>query len=197
MANRFVREPANFGDNSNSPNPNIRWQGGLDSEDWSKERIRVASGWIKAKSKVADLGCGTQVLAKSLHQDCQYTGLDIGNMNSKNVHLDLNKEFDFHEFFDVAVLLGVLEYLEDPISTIKRLKEHCNEVIISYVCAKESNSSIKKIRERIGVTNHLTESDLRVLLEGINLLILNEFTIWNNPGDKHLMFHMKWHASTK
>jgi len=126
-----------------------------------------------------------------------YTGYDVGKMNAKNIHLDLNKKFELNEFYDVVVLLGVLEYLEDPVSTVRRLKRYCNEVIISYVAAKNLHSSNVKIREGIGVKNHLTKIALTSCLRESDLTIINHFTIWDNPNDEHLMFHLRWHNHTE
>lgn len=183
--------------NPNSSDLDLRWQGDLDAEDWSKERIRVASNWIKSDRKVADLGCGTQVLADKIDESCAYTGYDVGKMNVENIHLDLNKKFELNEFYDVVVLLGVLEYLEDPLSTVRRLKMYCNEVIISYVSAKNLHSSNIKIREGIGVKNHLTKVALTDCLRESDLAIINNFTIWDNPNDEHLMYHLSWNTHTE
>ena len=183
--------------NSNSSDTNLRWQGDLDSENWSKERIRVASNWIKTNRKVADLGCGTQILAEEIHEGCVYAGYDVGKMNIKNIYIDLNKKFELNEFYDVVVLLGVLEYLEDPISTVRRLKMYCNEVIISYVSAKNLHSSNIKIREGIGVKNHLTKIALTDCLRESDLAIINDFTIWDKPNDEHLMYHLRWLPHTE
>ena len=126
-----------------------------------------------------------------------YTGYDIGKMNVENIYLDLNKKFELHEFYDVVVLLGVLEYLENPISTVKRLRMYCNEVIISYVSAKNLHSSNIKIREGIGVKNHLTKFALTSCLRESDLAIIKDFTIWDNPNDEHLMYHLRWPPHTE
>ena len=175
-----------------STNERSRWQGGLDNTDWSKTRVKFASKWIKSGSKVADLGCGTQILAYSIDASCEYTGFDIGKMNSKNILIDLNVDFDLGGVFDTAILLGVLEYLQDPFGTLESLNSKVDELIISYVFSKNSNPKTIDKRTAIGVLNHFNEKEFLSRLGSLGLSVLEKEVIWNREEDKHVIFYLEW-----
>lgn len=169
-----------------------RWKGGLDETDWSKTRVKLASKWIKSGSKVADLGCGTQILAHSIDSTCRYSGYDIHKMNPKNILIDLNGDFNLGDVFDTAVLLGVLEYLHNPFETLASLHRIANDLILSYVFQKESNLETIDKRISIGVLNHFNEQEFLESLESLGLSVLERKVIWNRQEDEHVIFHLEW-----
>ena len=169
-----------------------RWKGELDETDWSKFRVKIASKWIEGSSKVADLGCGTQILARSLDASCKYSGYDIHNMNPRNILIDLNEDFDLGRVFDYAILLGVLEFLDDPFVTLASLQHQADELILSYVFSKESNLEIIEKRISIGVLNHFGQKEFLSGLESLGLSVLDRKVIWDRQEDEHIIFHLEW-----
>lgn len=129
--------------------------------DWSSEqkhylsphqRLQLISEWLKGPDikSIADLGCGPGSLSELLPADKEYIGFDncitnklnalkgrliqanIGNAPDLNL---LNKE-NLRNHFDVVVLSGLLEYLEnfDPVMDwIDLLLSKEGKVIVSYV----------------------------------------------------------------
>ena len=169
-----------------------RWKGELDETDWSKFRVKLASKWIGRSSKVADLGCGTQILARSLDASCKYSGYDIHKMNPRNILIDLNEDFDLGSVFDIAILLGVLEFLDDPFATLASLQNQADELILSYVFSKESNPEIIEKRISIGALNHFGQQEFLSGLESLGLSVLDRKVIWDRQEDKHIIFHLQW-----
>ena len=167
-----------------------RWFGAQAGEDWVHERCRLAAACIEDGANVADLGCGLQVLREHLHTSCLYTGYDLGDMHPANVLLDLDGPFTLPEGHDVAVLLGVLEFLADPQSALARVVEAVDAVVLSFVCVLEASQADLKRRESVGAQHHWTEEDLMRVLSEVGLRSAARHLVWERPGERHVVLRL-------
>jgi len=100
--------------------------------------------------KILDAGCGPGwhdiLLAKSLKKNI--TGIDVApemiriakeESNKRNLNNYLNfitadiLEYNFDEKFDVIFALGVVEYFDDPLDLLNKMKKICNKKILFSV----------------------------------------------------------------
>ncbi len=84
---------------------------------------------------LVDLGCGDKKLFNNLETSklsFKYTGYDL-LPQSADVHpLDLNQNM-FHHDADMTAILGVLEYISDVPSLLKKINHQSQAVVLSYV----------------------------------------------------------------
>ena len=139
---------------------------------------------------MADLGCGLQVLREHLHASCTYAGYDLGDMHPDNVHLDLDGAFTLSEEHDVAVLLGVLEFLADPQGALARVAEAVDVVVLSFVCVHEASQADLKRREAVGAKHHWTEEGLMQVLSERGLKSEARHLVWERPGERHVVLRL-------
>ncbi|DAC34411.1 MAG TPA: hypothetical protein HA286_06640 [Candidatus Poseidoniaceae archaeon] len=164
-----------------------RWYGEQAEEEWVHQRCRLAVACIDEGVNVADLGCGLQVLREHLHASCTYTGYDLGDMHPDNVILDLDEAFTLPQEHDVAVLLGVLEFLADPQAALARVVEAVDAVVLSFVCVHEASEADVKRREAVGAKHHWSEDDLAERLHGLGLTVTQRHLVWERPGERHVV----------
>ena len=139
---------------------------------------------------MADLGCGLQVLREHLHASCAYTGYDLGDMHPDNVLLDLDSPFTLPEEHDVAVLLGVLEFLADPQGALARVVEAVDAVVLSFVCVHEASHADLTRREAVGAQHHWTEEELTQVLRELGLMSETRHLVWERPGERHVVLRL-------
>jgi hypothetical protein len=150
----------------------------------------LAAACIEDGANVADLGCGLQVLREHLPASCVYTGYDLGDMHPDNVLLDLEDAFTLPEEHDVAVLLGVLEFLADPQGAIARVVEAADEVVLSFVCVHGASQADINRREEVGARHHWSEEELMHVLSGRGLSVEARHLVWERPGERHLVLRL-------
>ncbi len=86
---------------------------------------------------IGDFGCGNRSIEKLLSEKTknpfQYYGYDINPQSASTIKIDLGSNFPSEMCFDVAVCLGLLEYIEDVPTFLQKLRKSCNFTILSYV----------------------------------------------------------------
>lgn len=85
--------------------------------------------YVEEGSSVLHFGSGDNSL-KELIKSSEYVGVDI--VEGSDVQCDLNSDFpDFGEKkFDVALVAGVVEYLDDPVEFLKKVRYIAKKTII-------------------------------------------------------------------
>lgn len=82
---------------------------------------------------VLDFGCGDKSICNYFDFN-SYIGFDKNNLADVNV--DFNKEFNITEYGDVGLILGVLEYLDNPNVFIEKIKSTCDRFLIMVLAIK-------------------------------------------------------------
>lgn len=109
--------------------PSQGWTGVADR--WPARAAMVAA-MVPAGSSVVDLGAGAEGLRGLLPAGCRYTPVDRVARGPETVVLDLDRDPILGRF-DVAVALGVVEYLEDPAGFLARVARVARVLLVSYV----------------------------------------------------------------
>lgn len=169
-----------------------RWSTGFVEEPWMHERVAVAASWIGESSKVLDLGAGKRLLEQYLPPRCAYTGADLEGVHPDNLILDLDSSFALPDTYDTVVLLGVLEFLERPLSTLDRLRGCSSHVILSYVARRGDLTLSVERRSRVGAKNHWTEDELIAHLLDLGLTIERRHVLSERDTDLHAIFSLRW-----
>jgi hypothetical protein len=88
---------------------------------------------------VIEFGAGNRVLERHLDRSCTYTPSDIVDRGPGTIVCDLNQRplpaLGIGSY-DVAVLMGVLEYMRDLPSVLDWLTELVPTCVLSYACAR-------------------------------------------------------------
>jgi len=96
---------------------------------------------IPRNSRVLDIGCGTgrwsRVVAEFgchvLGVDHSPTNLEVARAQGGNaayIELDVTQKLSDLGNFDVALLIHVLEHIEDPITLLRELRTNCSKLVI-------------------------------------------------------------------
>jgi pyruvyltransferase len=126
-----------------------------------RERTKIVAGFIREGESVVDIGCGGQALKEYVGD---YVGCDrVGDVDIK---CDLNKGLPELPICDVAVMAGVLEYLDDVPKVIEWVKEYVDAIVFSY--------AIGGNRETNGWVNEYSEAEVLAMLGGE----VEERTVW-------------------
>jgi SAM-dependent methyltransferase len=109
-----------------------RWQKPYRANKQNLKRRNLALRFIEPNSRVLDIGCGPMTLKDVLPEGCTYTGTDILPHYPGVVVANLNlMQFPEGEF-DVATMLGVLDFLENPLWVLRAICSHSRKLIFSY-----------------------------------------------------------------
>jgi hypothetical protein len=113
-----------------------------DTERWSRReslspnwgyRAGVAAQMISAYSRVLDIGCGAMDLERVLPEGCVYQPCDLVPRDERTIVCDLNRgEFPEAVNADVVTMLGVLEYVLEPIDVLLKIRALNRPLVCSY-----------------------------------------------------------------
>jgi hypothetical protein len=106
-------------------------------------------------SRVVEFGAGNRVLERYLDSSCTYTPSDIVDRGSGTIVCDLNQRpLPAVGDYDVAVFMGVLEYLRDVPSVLDWLANQFRVCVVSYACADGAGRPLRGVVESIGRLQH-------------------------------------------
>ncbi len=124
------------------------------------------SAWERADGRpvsIADFGAGNErmrsLLRATLDSDHSYHPYDLHPQTPTTIQLDVVKGLpDRH--FDIAICLGLLEYLPSIPDIAISLRAHCRFALTSYVIADGTSGLDREEREERHWTTHATEAVL-------------------------------------
>jgi hypothetical protein len=144
---------------------------------WQK-RTQLAAEWLQDSQVVADIGCGLMSLETFLPVHATYLPMDVVRRDARTVVFDLNRENIPPVTCDVAVLLGVVEYVDDLAAVFRQLHQF-PKTLLSY-----NHVSINDVLWKAGLRkknvdwrNRHTKRSVRQLLAGARLAIVRERAI--------------------
>jgi len=83
--------------------------------------------------EVGDYGCGRQLLREKLPAGWRYVPYDWTERSSDTVICDFNKGLPSRKH-DVIFCLGLMEYLNDPLVTLRHMLQQAPTVVFSCTC---------------------------------------------------------------
>jgi hypothetical protein len=96
-------------------------------------RASLAAQMIAAHSRVLDIGAGAMDLEKVLPEGCEYQPSDLVSRDERTIVCDLNKgEFPQGAAADVVTVLGVLEYITEPLELLRKVRALNRPLVCSY-----------------------------------------------------------------
>jgi hypothetical protein len=141
-----------------------RWRDTDDPAYQTSERNRLIAAMIAPGSTVLDVGAGTQQLRRFLPDDCEYQPCDLQPAPGVLV-CDLNEGRlpAVSHRYDVLVASGVLEFLRNPESFLRRIHSLGETLLFSY----RVRPPAEPLRERLkpGYLSHLTQDELELMLD--------------------------------
>lgn len=151
-----------------------------DIERWSKaaavapkwdQRARRIADRIPAGAKVLDIGCGNELLAGFLHQECHYTGADVVKRTNDTVLIDVNDNKWPVGNWDVAVAAGVLEYVYDLDAFFAGIATCAPRVLLTYHISNSDEVASKLVRLENGWLSNYRNSQIITAAEKVKLMI--------------------------
>lgn len=130
-----------------------RWAGPRNIYANWEPRSKIAATLVPNHSRVIEFGAGKRVLERYLDPSCSYVPSDIVDRGPGTIVFDLNQRPlpDLGtDAYDVAVLLGVLEYVRDVPSFLDWLTKLVPTCVLGCVTAQAKSAlSLRAVRETI------------------------------------------------
>lgn len=150
-------------------------------ESW-ESRTEMAAALIPNNSRVIEFGAARRVLETYLDPSCTYTASDLVDRGPGTIVCDLNERPlpDLGaDVYDVAVIMGVLEYVRDVSSMLDWLAKHVPVCVLSYACAKANRHPLRGRFETMGRLNqgwmnNYCEGDVRTLFTERGFALLQQ-----------------------
>lgn len=152
-----------------------------------ESRTQRAAELIPDKSRVIEFGAAKRVLETHLDSSCTYVPSDIVDRGPGTIVADLNSR-PLPDFapgtYDVAVFMGVLEYIQDLPALVDWLAERLPRCVVSYACAHADAHSLRALREKAvrlqhGWMNSYTDDQLRSVFTARGYAVTHEES-WEN-----------------
>ena len=155
-------------------NRNLALEKKTDLERWSNvdaleqgwdARAEVAATFVPAGARVLDLGCGRMALRRFLPTGCVYQPCDLVARDPSTLVCDFNAgafPAQAAAEADIAVMLGVLEYVVDADTLFAHLQRSRCDVVLSYC---PTDFSAARDRASFGWFSHFSIADLAALFD--------------------------------
>lgn len=161
-------------------------------------RTKMAAALVPKNSRVIEFGAGNRVLEKYLDTSCIYTASDLVERGPGTIVFDLNNRPlpDLGtDTYDVAVLIGVLEYVRDVPSVLDWLAKLTPVCVLGCAPAEAKGFSVRGIREAIrrlwaGWMNSYEEDELLGLFRERGYVMVQD-----ERWEKQRLFLFSQHAS--
>ena len=116
-----------------------RWEDATSYERFWSDRSAAAATLCQPGQWVCDIGCGMQGLRALLPLGCTYLPSDLRRWSAAVEVCDLNIGLLPQRHLvrcDVVTLLGVIEYIFDPLRLLIALRQRAETVVLSYNCVE-------------------------------------------------------------
>jgi len=97
------------------------------------ERSKIAAKHITRGSRLLDLGAGTMLLKALLSENCEYQPCDLFSRCPGCIVAGFNKgEFPIKEQYDWVTLIGLLQFLDEPMVLMKKCNRIAENAVVTY-----------------------------------------------------------------
>lgn len=103
---------------------------------WS-DRFEFVKNYISNGLAIIDFGCGNREILDFV-QPSEYFGIDL--VETADLIANLNCQIEISKHYDLGLLLGVLEYLDDPEFTLKNIYQSADKFIILTLPVKKKSN---------------------------------------------------------
>ena len=138
--------------------------------DWEPRTEKIAD-LIPKNTRVIEFGAANRLLERYLNPSCTYTPSDMVDRGSGTIICDLNERPlpDLGaDVYDVAVLIGVLEYMRDLPAVLDWLTGYVEVCVLAYAPVRANRYSPRGVLEAVarlrhGWMNNYREEEIRSL----------------------------------
>jgi Methyltransferase domain len=126
----------------------VRWRDPNSLELWWEGRTRKIAALIPSGSRVIEFGAGQRWLGSYLEPGCSYIPSDLVSRGPGTFICDLNKRPlpDLRAMRpDVAVFIGVMEYIKDVPSIAAWLSHQVRICVASYTCEVTAQGTPRRL----------------------------------------------------
>jgi len=152
-----------------------RWADPANLKPGANERARLATKHVPSDMQLLDLGGGLSTLQGLMEESSAYVSADLTPRGESTIICDLNQgrwpENPPEGYYDIACMLGVLEYLHDPAAALARARGLAERLLLVY---KTSDGQTKEDRRASGYFNDMTEVELKQKLNEAGWRIVQE-----------------------
>lgn len=172
----------------------------MDNPEWdipdSKWKAEIVHNILKDNKisfkNLVEVGCGAGHILKELssnynEREVNFAGFDIAtgldefwkNISSRNISFHSNDFFDSNkDFFDVALVLDVIEHVADPHNFLIKLKKHADLVVLHIPLDLSVSSVLREkpllfVRKKVGHIHYFTKNLALMLLEECDYKIID------------------------
>ena len=110
---------------------------------WS-QRNTFVKDYIPENVSIVDFGCGNKEIL-DFCSPLEYLGVDL--VDDADLKLDLNMPIELDKIFDVGLLLGVLEYVDNPDFTLSNIKKFAKKFIILSLAVRQKQEWKREFTE--------------------------------------------------
>lgn len=99
--------------------------------------------------RIADIGCGDCKLRLALAEAgvrCEYDGYDLHPASAQVTRFDVRTD-EMRRTYDLIAMLGVIEYLEEPVVVLRRLSKNTRYILFSHVVTDEYRYSSEQMKK--------------------------------------------------
>ena len=124
--------------------------------DWEPRTEKIAA-LIPKNTRVIEFGAANRLLERYLDPSCTYTPSDMVDRGPGTIICDLNERPlpDLGaDVYDVAVTIGVLEYMRDLPSVLDWLTQYVDVCVLAYAPVKSSRYSPLAVIEAVRRLRH-------------------------------------------
>ena len=121
-------------------------------------RGALAAKHIPDGGGILEIGAGTGQFRDLVAARCRYTGADLQPLDDRTLSFDIERDPIPSGPWDVIVLLGVIEYLYDPVAALGKVCASTQSIVFSYCVPRELGP--QPGRRMRGWTNALSEREL-------------------------------------
>ena len=132
----------------------------LDHPIW-EDRAVAAAKFVPAGARVLDLGCGKMLVERHLPPDCTYVPLDAVSRDERTIVCDLNRDPFPPVTADMAIGLGVMEYLYQVPRFLRRVAKAAPLALLTYYPLE---AEPRRDRLSMGWVNALNSNELIALM---------------------------------
>jgi Capsular polysaccharide synthesis protein/Polysaccharide pyruvyl transferase/Methyltransferase domain len=125
--------------------------------EWAPRSV-LAAPYVCDGARVLEIGTGSGTFRELVADRCRYTGADLQPLDQNTLALDISTDPIPSGPWDAIVVLGVLEYLHDPLAALSKIGAAAEKLILSYYIP--CGSDPQPHRRARGWTNALKEEDL-------------------------------------
>lgn len=159
----------------------LRWGAPSNYKPAWAQRSGAAARHIPDNALVLEIGAGTGAFRDLVAGRCRYTGADLQPFDDRTIALDIEADPIPQKPWDAIVLLGVIEYLYDPVAALNKVCAATRTVVCSY-CIPRCREVLPQRRAR-GWVNAVSQRDLVATFENAGFSLETSECFDDSPED--------------